>query len=125
MSLTLHSTKAVYFVYETVLKWGGGVVKYTPNLHLIEMKPCGLGERVAICSLTSLLSMGDTPLTIFVLSECICDLNPRSFTLLRIQNSGPLTHCVHVWSTRLHLHTQPRSQRPQNILGSRTVIYAC
>jgi hypothetical protein len=42
MNLTLHSTKAVYFVYETVWKWGEGL-KYMPNLQRIEMKPCGLG----------------------------------------------------------------------------------
>jgi hypothetical protein len=58
MILTLHNTKAVYFDYETVLKWGGGRLNYMPNLQRIEMKPCGLGERVAICSLMFLTFYG-------------------------------------------------------------------
>lgn len=36
----------------------GGVLKYMPNLQRIEMKPCGLGERVAVCSLMFLTFYG-------------------------------------------------------------------
>jgi len=58
MSLTLHRKKAVYFVYETVLKWEGAGLKYMPNLQRIEMKSFGLGERAAIFSLMFLTFCG-------------------------------------------------------------------
>jgi hypothetical protein len=55
MSLTLHSAKAVYFVYETVLNWG---FKVKPNLQHNKIKHCRLGERAAICSFMFLAFYG-------------------------------------------------------------------
>ena len=37
---------------------GGGGLKYIPKLQRVEMKPCGLGERVAMCSLMFLTFYG-------------------------------------------------------------------
>jgi len=97
-----------------------------PNLQHIKMKPCGLGERAAICSFMFLAFYGRCSFEKFCFfTSVFCDLNPKSFRLLWIQNSGPSIHCIHFWSTMLRLYVQPRFQKPQNILSSKTGIYAC